>query len=112
MSRRVQRLSRDIAKHAAVIINRQEWPAERVTVASAEISNKFDYARIYVSIWPKNSEEETLKEINLRKGLIKKELAVKLNMRLMPEIGFYLDRGLEASSRIAELLREVEKEID
>jgi len=112
MSRRVQRLSREITKHSAEIINRQEWPAERVTVASAEISNKFDYARIYVSIWPTNSEKETLKELDRRKGLIKKELAAKLNMRLMPDIGFYLDRGLEASSRIAELMKEIEKDIN
>lgn len=112
MSRRTQRLSREITKHSAEIINKQEWPAERVTVVSAEISNKFDYARIYISIWPTSSEKETLKELDRRKGLIKKGLAAKLNMRLMPEVGFYLDRGPEAASRIAELLKEIEKDID
>ncbi len=110
MARRADRLNREIAKQLAEILNKHEWPAERVTVASVDISSKFDYARVYVGVWPQENEGKTIKELNQNKGLIKKELAGKLRMRLMPEIGFYADGGAESSARIAELLKEAEKD--
>ncbi len=112
MAWRAEKLNREIAKQLADILNKHEWPAERVTVASAEISAKFDYVRVYVGVWPVEAEQKTIEELNRQKGLIKKELAGKLKMRLMPEIGFYTDRSSEAASRIADLLKEVEKDLE
>lgn len=112
MSWRPERLAREISERTAEIINQQQWPAERVTVASVEVSPKLDYARVYISVWPKESEAETMQALSRRKGLIKRELAGKLRTRLMPEIGFYSDRGSEAAVRVAELLREAEKDLD
>ncbi|HQO27891.1 MAG TPA: 30S ribosome-binding factor RbfA [Candidatus Pacearchaeota archaeon] len=112
MSWRPERLAREISEQVAVIVNQQEWPAERLTISSVVVSPKLDYARIYIAVWPKTAETETLKELNRRQGLIKKELTGKLRIRLMPEIGFYLDRSSEAVVRIAELLRKAEQDFD
>lgn len=108
MAWRSERLAREISKNCGLILNQQEWPAERLTVASVKVSPKMDYARVYVDIWPETAQSETIKELNRRKGLIKKELAGKLKTRLMPEIGFYLDRGSEAAARIADLLQQAD----
>jgi ribosome-binding factor A len=110
MSRRAERLNREIVKKLGTILNQQDWPAERVTVVSADTSSKFDYVRVYISVWPEGSEKATVQAINAQKGLIKKELGAKLKMRLIPEIGFYSDRSTEASVRIAELLKKAEQE--
>ena len=106
MAWRSERLAREILKQCAIILNQQEWPADRLTVASVEVSSKMDYARVYIDIWPEAAQLETIAELNRRKGLIKKELASKLKIRLMPEVGFYLDHGSEATARIADLLQQ------
>lgn len=110
MSRRVEKLNREIGRQLALILNKREWPAERVTVASIELSSKMDHAKVYVGVWPPEEEQRTVALLNQEKGLIKKELAGKLKMRLMPEIGFCLDHSAEKTSRIAELLKEAEKD--
>jgi ribosome-binding factor A len=109
MNRKSERLSREITKYLAMILHRQEWPADRLTVIHSDLSEKCDYAHVYVSVWPESSEQKTIQELNSRKGLIKKELASKLKARLMPEIGFYLDHSSEIAIRIAQLLDETEK---
>ena len=91
-----------------MILHKEEWPADRLTVMRSDLSEKRDYAHVYVSVWPESNEQETLKELNRKKGLIKKELAGKLKVRLMHEIGFYLDHSSKAAIRIAQLLDEVE----
>ncbi len=109
MAWKVERTQKEIVKQLAVILHQQEWSAERVTIVSADISAKLDYVHIYVSIWPPENEQKVIKELNSQKGLIKKELAVKLRMRLMPDIGFYVDRGAEAATKVAQLLSEIEE---
>lgn len=109
MAWKVERTQKEIIKQLAVILHQQEWSAERVTIVSVDISTKLDYAHIYISIWPPENEQKVIQELNSQKGLIKKELAVKLRMRLMPDIGFYADRGAEAATRVAQLLSEIEE---
>ena len=109
MAHRAERINREIGRQLAVIINQMEWSAERITVASTELSPKFDYVRVYVGVWPLNIEKKAIHELNEKKGLIKKELAAKLRMRLMPELGFYPDRGSEAAIKVSELLEQIEE---
>ncbi len=105
---RAERINREIGRQLAIIINQMDWPADRVTLGSTELSPKFDYVRAYVQVWPTKMEEKVIQKLNEKKGLIKKQLAGKLRMRLMPEVGFYPDRGTETARRVAELLDQIE----
>ena len=79
-----------------------------ITVTQCDVSGDLKYAKIYFSLL--DSDEETVKEVKqglkIARGLIRHEIATKLNMRITPELTFIYDNAIERGANIFRLLKE------
>lgn len=79
-----------------------------ITVTQCDVSGDLKYAKIYFSLL--DSDEETVKEVKQglksARGLIRHEIATKLNMRITPEFTFIYDNAIERGANIFRLLKE------
>ena len=79
-----------------------------ITVTQCDVSGDLKYAKIYFSLL--YSDEETVKEVKQglksARGLIRHEIATKLNMRITPELTFIYDNAIERGANIFRLLKE------
>ncbi|MCL1934982.1 MAG: 30S ribosome-binding factor RbfA [Defluviitaleaceae bacterium] len=110
MSRRITRINDEIKEQTAVLIRDLKDPRLNsfITVIRADTTQDLKYCKIYVSIM--GTEEEKKESIEVLKnssGFIKKQLAVKVNLRQTPNLIFLLDESLDHAMRIQEILDEI-----
>ena len=78
------------------------------TVTAVDVSPDLRHARIFVSVYgDAGTQAETLEGFVKAKPFIRRELALRLNMRRIPELHFELDQSAEYAEHIEELLRKV-----
>ena len=110
MGRRVAQLNKELGKNLAKILEEMDFsPAQLVTVTEVTISSLLDQARVSIGVFPSRYEKETLAKIKDSKGKIKQRLAQLLRIKKMPEVNFYLDKGLAKAARVEEILSQLEK---
>ena len=78
-----------------------------VSVSAVRISPDMSIARVYLSIFPSEKGEELIKNIKANMKSIRKELGtrVRFQLRIIPELKFFLDDSLDYLERIDELLK-------
>lgn len=109
MGRRIVQLSKEIGKSLGKVLREIDFsPAQLVTVTEVSLSSLLDQARVSIGVFPSKYGEETIKKIQQEKGRIKKSLPHFLKVKKMPEVNFYLDRGLEKAAKIEEILHQLE----
>ncbi len=78
-----------------------------VTVSEVRVSPDLSLAKTYVSIFPSAKAEEVMKLLNDNVKALRGELGhqVAKQLRIVPEIVFYLDTSLDYAEHIDELLK-------
>ena len=78
-----------------------------VSVSAVRISPDMSIARVYLSIFPSEKGEELIKNINANMKSIRYELGtrVRFQLRIIPELKFFLDDSLDYLERIDELIK-------
>lgn len=78
-----------------------------VSVTIVRISPDLSYARVYLSVFPSERSEEIVKNINANMKAIRYELGkrVRFQLRIIPELKFFVDDSLDYAARIDELLK-------
>jgi ribosome-binding factor A len=77
-------------------------------VSSVSVSPDLGFARVKVSVLGSDAErEECLAALRRATGFLRSQLAQRIDLRIVPELRFELDRGAEHSQRIHELLAEL-----
>ena len=78
-----------------------------VSVSAVRISPDMSIARVYLSIFPSEKGEELIKNINANMKSIRYELGtrVRFQLRIIPELKFFLADSLDYLERIDELLK-------
>ena len=63
--------------------------------------------RAYLSVFPSNKAEEIVSNINANVKSLRFELAntVRMQLRIIPELKFFVDDSLDYDERIGELLK-------
>lgn len=97
---RQQKIAKQIQKDIADIFSKEGAPIIRgklVTVTSVRVSPDFSYAKIYVSVFPFESNAEIMDSLEKNNWLIRKALGtrIKNQIKSIPEIQFFLDDSLE-----------------
>ena len=79
-----------------------------VSVSVVRISPDMSYARVYLSIFPSGKSEEIIKNINDNTKSIRFELGniVRHQLRIIPELKFFVDDSLDYVEKIDKLLKE------
>jgi ribosome-binding factor A len=87
--------------------NATEYPGTMISVTVVRVSADLSVAKVYLSIYPSEKSEMVFKKINENNWFIRKELAarIKKNLRIVPELHFYIDDSLDYAHRIEELLK-------
>ena len=109
-STRQKKVSRLIQKELANIFQKQELellPNVMISVTIVRVSQDFSYANIFISIFPSERPDDILQMINNSQKVIRKELAkkVRYQLRIVPELKFYLDDSAAYFEEIDRLLK-------
>ena len=105
------RINSEVQKEIADII-RSDIKDHRIkpmtSVTGADVTNDLKYCTVYVSVLGNEEEaKETLEGLKNAAGFIRRELALKLNLRNTPELRFILDNSLEYGMKMSKLIDEV-----
>ena len=109
-STRQQKVSRELQRDLAEILRSKGMAAfggAMVTVSEVRISPDLSIAKVYVSIFPSARQEEVMKALEENKRKLRGELGhlVAKQLRIVPELDFYLDTTLDYAEHIEELLK-------
>ncbi len=108
-STRQKKVSRLLQKELAEILRQKTTELARgkmLTVTTVRVSPDLGLAKIYLSIFPSDKNEETLEKITDNTPRIRNELGsrVRKQLRIIPEIAFYLDDSLDYIDNIDSIL--------
>jgi ribosome-binding factor A len=81
-----------------------------VSVTDVELSADCRYAKIFVSIFGNQEEQDnTMEGLECSSGFIRSEISKRINMRFAPEISFKMDDSLERGSRVTSIIDKISK---
>ena len=106
---RQNKIARLIQKELSEIflLQTKSMPGVLVSVGIVRISPDMSYARVYLSVFPSERSEEIVKNINANMKSIRFELGnrVRHQLRIIPELKFFVDDSLDYAEKIDELLK-------
>lgn len=108
---RLSKVSRQIQKDLGEIFLHQSktvFQGKMITVTNVRVSPDLGIAKVYVSIFPTNDKEKILELIRLHTKSIRYELGqrIKNQMRIVPDLSFYIDDSLDYIENIDRLLKD------
>lgn len=109
-STRQQKVGKQIQKDLAEIIRERGMAAfggALITVTSVKVSPDLALAKVHLSIFPSAKAAEVLKLIEASSKYIRGELGKRVSkqLRIVPEVVYYIDDSLDYVERIDELLK-------
>jgi ribosome-binding factor A len=109
-STRQKKVSRLIQKEVAdIFLKRGSELAHRkmVSVTKVRVSPDLSFARVYISIYPSAGQDDILKTIQDHSAKIRFEMGQKIRrqLRIVPEIAFFIDDSLDYIDNIDKLLK-------
>ena len=109
-STRQKKVSRLIQKELSLIFQKlapQLLGNVMISVTIVRISPNLANAKVYLSIFPSEEPEIALNKITIQKTLIRKRLGerIKNQLRIVPELIYYLDDSSAYAEEINELLK-------
>jgi ribosome-binding factor A len=106
---RIMRLTNVLEKALYSIFMMQNM--RYVDIKDIKLSKCLQYAMIQVSSFDNSiSDEEMLKILESKMGLIKKKLAATVKLKYLPKIRFVLDKHRERIHAIEELIKQIQLE--
>ncbi len=82
-----------------------------VTVTQVEVTGDLREAKVYVSLMGNEKQvEDCWKGLQSSLGYIRREIGKRIRLRFTPELSFALDKSLDYSAHIQELLLQVSRE--
>ena len=89
------------------LLQTKSMPGILISVSAVRISPAMSVARAYLSIFPSEKSEEIVKNINGNMKSIRFELGTRVRhqLRIIPELKFFVDDSLDYLERIDELLK-------
>lgn len=89
------------------LLQTKSMPGTLVSVSVVRISPDMSIARVYLSIFPSAKSEELIKSVNTNAKSIRYELGTRVRhqLRIIPELKFFLDDSLDYLEKIDSLLK-------
>ena len=105
MSVRQEKISNLVKETLSIIFLQKVKDPELglVTITKTIVSPDLKIAKIYVSVYEKDKREYVMEHIESIKGLLRTELAKKANLRITPELYFYVDDTQDYVDKINEI---------
>ena len=107
--KRQAKIARLIQKELSEIflLQTKAMPGMLVSVSTVRISPDMSIARVYLSVFPSEKAEEMVKNINDNMKSIRYELGTRVRhqLRIIPELKFFVDDSLDYIEKIDSLLK-------
>lgn len=107
---RQNKISRLIQKELSDVFQQQtrQMRGVLVSVSGCRISPDLSICRVYLSVFPSEKAEEIVGNINTNQKQVRFELGqrVRHQLRIIPELKFFVDDSLDYVEHIDELLRQ------
>ena len=87
------------------LLQTKSMPGVLISVSAVRISPDLSVARAYLSIFPSEKAEEIIKNVNDNMKSIRYELGTRHQLRIIPELKFFVDDSLDYLEKIDELLK-------
>ena len=109
-STRQLKVARELQRDLAEIIRSRGmavFGGAMVTVSEVRVSPDLSQAKVYVSIFPSAKQEDVMRTLQAENKTIRGELGrlVAKQLRIVPDLDFYLDTTLDYAEHIEELLK-------
>ena len=108
---RQNKISRLIQKELSDMFQRQTAAMRGiiVTVSACRISPDMSSCRVYLSVFPSQKAEEIVDNVNANVKSVRFELGkrVRMQLRIIPELKFFIDDSLDYDEHIGQLLSKV-----
>ena len=109
-TKRQQQVARQIQKDISDIFmhsTREITQSKMITVTVVRMSPDLSLAKIYLSVFPSNDADKFLDNLMHYTKHIRLELGKKVRhqLRIVPEIAFFIDDSLDYAKHIDELLK-------
>ena len=106
---RQNKISRLLQKELSEIflLQTKAMPGVLVSVSAVRISPDTSIARVYLSVFPSEKAEEIVKNVNDNMKTIRYELGTRVRhqLRIIPELKFFVDDSLDYIEKIDSLLK-------
>lgn len=109
---RKTRVNDEIQRELSSIIRELKDPrvSALTSVLKVETTKDLSTSKVFISVYgTKEEQEKALEGLKSAAGFVRKELAVRLNLRNTPELHFLRDDSIEHGSRMSQLIDEVNK---
>ncbi|MBO5850624.1 MAG: 30S ribosome-binding factor RbfA [Paludibacteraceae bacterium] len=106
-STRQQKIARMLQKELGNIFlpYAKEMQGTLITVTEVRISPDLAIAKVFLSVFPIEKSEMVLNFINEKQKTIRFELGKKVQLRIVPELTFFIDETMEELEKIDRLLK-------
>ena len=109
-STRQKKVARQIQKDLSEILlykTNSIFPGALISVSKVRITPDLSYAKVFLSVFPLEDKTVFLSSLRTHSSEIRNELGkrVRNQLRLVPEIIFYIDDSLDYAENIDRLLR-------
>lgn len=109
-STRQLKVAREVQRDLAEIIRGRGmafFQGAMVTVSEVRISPDFSSAKVFVSVFPSGKQQDVMHILEENMGAIRGEMGRKIGkqIRIVPELTFFIDNSLDYAEHIEELLR-------
>ena len=106
---RVERINSEIRKELSdILLNNINDPRVKglISVTKVDTTNDLSHCKIDLSIFSGNKQQDkqTFETICSMGGFIRKELAGRVDLRIVPELHFRFDDGFDQSEKINKLI--------
>ena len=106
---RQNKISRLLQKELSEIflLQTKAMPGILISVSAVRFSPDMSIARVYLSVFPSEKAEEMVKNINENMKSIRFELGTRVRhqLRIIPELKFFVDDSLDYIEKIDSLLK-------
>lgn len=113
MKERLRRMNHLMQKEISRIIleDMGDPRCKLISVQAVRMSNDLKYATVYCSVIGNDDEKENaLHALEGAKGYIQHKFAENVNLRFTPRIRFVLDKSIDESFKISDLLKKADDE--
>jgi len=114
MTRRTDKIGDLIRKELGLAIQNQisDPRIGFVTISRVKVSTDLSYADVFVSVLGSEQDEvSALVGLNSSRSYLRTHLARSMTTRTVPKLKFILDKGLEQSDRIQQILSELKDDL-
>ena len=112
-TRRQQRVAEQLRHEISELIEHEidDPRLEMISITDATISADLHDANVYISsLQGETVREDVLAGLENARGFLRRGLATRMKLRVVPDLHFHWDKSLETGDRISRLLDQMESD--